>query len=122
MASSLIWFLSMSFPSRIIQLRKQKGLTQQSLADLAQLHVNQIKKYEAGTAQPTLKALIKMAKALHVSIDNLVFGKDERGPDEDLRLQFEALRGFTPEEKQVAKSVLESLILKHDSTRFSQSA
>lgn len=38
------------------------------------------------------------------------------------KLQFEALQKFTPEEKQVAKAVLESLILKHDAQRFSRSA
>lgn len=122
MGSSLTWYLPMSFPSRLIQLRKQKGYTQQSIADLVELHVNQIKKYEAGTAQPTLKALIKLAKALHVSLDDLVFGEGERDPDDELKLQFEALKGFTPEEKQVAKSVLESLILKHDASRFSRPA
>jgi hypothetical protein len=52
----------------------------------------------------------------------LVFDKDGRGPDVELKLQFEALQQFTSEEKVVAKAVLESLILKHDSSRFSRSA
>jgi hypothetical protein len=51
--------------------------------------------------------------------DELIFNKDEHGPDEELRLQFEALTRFTPEEKKIAKAVLESLILKHDANRFS---
>jgi len=50
--------------------------------------------------------------------DALIFDSDERSPDDDLRLQFEALKGFSEDEKQVAKSVLESLILKHDANRF----
>jgi len=33
--------------------------------------------------------------------------------------KFEALTRFAPEEKRVAKAVLESLILKHDANRFS---
>jgi len=56
---------------------------------------------------------------MSITIDSLVFGPEERGPDEALRLQFEAVTRFTPEEKKVAKAVLESLILKHDSNRFS---
>ncbi len=40
----------------------------------------------------------------------------------DLRLQFEALSQFTPEEKAVARIVLESLILKHDASRYSRAA
>ena len=51
-----------------------------------------------------------------------MFDKDERGPDEDLRLHFEAVTRFTPEEKQIAKAVIESLILRHDSARFSRAS
>jgi transcriptional regulator with XRE-family HTH domain len=83
------------------------------LPDAAELHVNQIRRYEAGTAQPTLAALIRLAKVLRVSLDDLVFGEGERGPDEDLRLQFEALAAMSPEEKQVAKAVLEAMIVKN---------
>ncbi len=36
----------------------------------------------------------------------------------ELRLQFEAMRGFSDEEKHIAKTLLESLILKHDASRF----
>ncbi len=40
----------------------------------------------------------------------------------DLRLQFEAITHFSPEEKMVARTVLESLILKHDANRWSTSS
>jgi transcriptional regulator with XRE-family HTH domain len=40
-----LWFLPMSFPARLIQLRKALGLTQQELSEAAQLHVNQILRY-----------------------------------------------------------------------------
>ena len=55
-------------------------------------------RYEAGSAQPTVDALIRLAKVLHVRLDDLVFG-DERGPGEDLALQFEAVSQFTEHEK-----------------------
>ena len=76
-------------------------------------YVNQIKKYEAGTAQPTLKALICLVEALHVSLDDLVFGEEPRGPEERLRLQFEAISQFDEEDKQLTQGLLEGLILKH---------
>jgi len=41
--------------------------------------------------------------------DLLLFGKDDRGPDDDLRLQFEAVSRFDPKEKQVMRSLLEGL-------------
>lgn len=48
----------------------------------------------------------------------LLFGQDQRGPDEDLRWQFEAVSRFDPEEKQVVRPVLEGMILKHEARRW----
>jgi transcriptional regulator with XRE-family HTH domain len=112
-----LWFLPMSFPARLIQLRKALGLTQQELSEATQLHVNQIRRYEAGSAQPTLDALIRLAKVLHVRLDDLVFG-DERGPGDDLALQFEAVSQFTEHEKQTVRELLEGMILKHEARRW----
>lgn len=120
MGCSFRWPLPMDFPVRLIQLRREQALTQQALADAVGIHVNQIRRYEAGAAQPTLEALIKLAKALHVSLDSLVFGSEEaRGPDDDFRLRFEALKDFTPDERRVAQELLDSLILKHTANRLS---
>jgi len=118
METTIIWLLPMEFVKRLIELRKQRGLTQQALADAIELHVNQIKRYEAGTtAQPTLDTLVRLAKELHTTLDDLVFGEDHRGPDDDLRLQFEALSQFDENERMVVKELLESLILKHNTKR-----
>lgn len=110
--------LAMDFPERLVALRKERQLTQPQLAEKVGVHLSQIRRYESGDSQPTLDVIRQLAIALSVSADMLVFEEAERGPDEDLRLQFEAMRQFTPEEKQVAKAVLESLILKHDASRF----
>jgi hypothetical protein len=56
---------------------------------------------------------------LGVTSDQLLFGKNERGPDEELRLQFEAVSQFDAEEKQVVRSLLEGMILKHEARRWS---
>lgn len=119
MSGTVLLVFGMDFPKRVAQFRKDRNLTQQELADKVGVKVLQIRRYEAGTSQPTLDVIKHMAIALGVTTDALIFDSDERSPDEDLRLQFEALKGFSPEEKQVAKSVLESLILKHDANRFS---
>ena len=107
----------MSIQSRIIKLRKEKQLTQQDMADKIGIHVNQIRRYESGATQPSLEALKRIDVAINVTIDWLVFEKDERGPGEDLMLQFEALSQFDEEERKVAKALLESLILKHNAKR-----
>jgi transcriptional regulator with XRE-family HTH domain len=118
MATPLPFELTVKFPERLLALRRAKGYTQQSLADASGIHVQQIKRYETRTAQPSVEALIKLARTLGVSTDELLFDSDERGPSDDLRLQFEALSQFSPEEKKIAKAVIEGLILKHDAQRF----
>ncbi len=117
MSNSIIWLLPMEFIKRLITLRKEQGLTQQSLADSIEIHVNQIKRYEAGTAQPTLETLVRLSKALHTTLDDLVFGEDFRTPNDELKLQFEALSQFDDDERKTVKDVLESLILKHNAKR-----
>jgi transcriptional regulator with XRE-family HTH domain len=112
-------FLAMSFGQRLIALRRERSLTQQGFADATDIHVQQIKRYEAGTSQPSAEALRKIAKCFGVTTDWLLFEDGERGPDEDLRLQFEAMGQLSPEEKGVAKAVLEGLLLKHAARRFS---
>ncbi|MFM0358994.1 helix-turn-helix transcriptional regulator [Paraburkholderia nemoris] len=113
MAFATLWFLPMNFPALLIQVRKSRGLTQQELADAATLHVNQVRRYEAGSAQPTLEALTRLAQTLHVSLDELVFDEDERGPSDDLRLQFEAVSQMPDEDRNIIKALLDGMILKY---------
>lgn len=109
---------ALEFPQQLAALRKQQGLTQQVLAERIGIHVVQLRRYEARCSQPTLDVIRKLATALNVSADLLLFGKDERGPDDELRLQFEAVTRFDPEEKQVVRSLLEGMILKHEARRW----
>ena len=108
----------MSLPSRLIALRKERGLSQQAMAEAIGIHANSWKKYETGQAQPSLEVLRKIAVALHVSTDFLLFEEHERGPRDDLVLQFEAISQLLPKEKSVVKEVLESLIIKYQTRRW----
>ncbi len=114
--------ITMEFPERLAALRKGKSLTQQTLAEKVGVHLTQIQRYESGAVQPTLDVLRRLAIALSVSADMLIFDKDERGPDDDLRLQFEAISRMSKEEKRVIKAVLDGMILKHEAQRWSASA
>jgi transcriptional regulator with XRE-family HTH domain len=119
MGTAIQWLLPMDFSKRLSELRKIRGFTQQALADAITLHVNQIKRYEADTAQPTLETLVRLAKALHVTLDELVFSEETRGPSDEFRMQFEALTRFDDQEKLVAREILDSLILKHTANQLS---
>jgi len=60
-----------------------------------------------------------MAVGLGVVADLLLFAKDERGPDDKLKLQFEAVSRLDPEEKKIIRSLLDSMILRHEAKRWS---
>ncbi len=112
----------MQFPERIVALRKERNLTQQALADKVEVHLTQIQRYESGAVQPTLDVIRRLAIALSVSADMLIFDKDERGPDEDLKLQFEAISRMSKDEKKIIKALLDGMILKHEAQRWSTPA
>lgn len=111
---------AVDFPQRLAGLRKLHSFTQQ-LAGRIGMHVVQLRRYEARTSQPTLDVIRKLSTALQVGADMLLFGKDQRGPDGGLRLQFEAVSRFDAEEKNVIRSLLEGMILKHEARRWSGS-
>ncbi len=108
----------MDFSERLAALRGKKSLTQKALADAVGIHVSQLRRYEAGQSQPTLEVIRKLAVALSVSADLLVFDTDERGPDDDLRLQFEAVGRLDPKEKTLVREVLDSIITRHDARKL----
>jgi transcriptional regulator with XRE-family HTH domain len=112
----------LKFHERLAALRKERGLTQLALAELVGLHISQIRRYESGQSQPTLDAIRKLAVALSVSADMLLFEQGERGPADDLKLQFEAVSRFSDEEKNVVRSLLDSMILTHEARRWATPA
>lgn len=112
------WTTTMSLAERLATRRKELGLTQQSLADRAGIHMMQVHRYESGGSQPSVDALKKLAVALRVSADHLLFDQQERAPADELKLQFEAVARLDPDEKRVVQEVVESLLLKHDAKRW----
>jgi len=108
----------MYFPKRLASLRKERGYTQQVMADQIGIHVSQYKRYESGSSQPTLDVFRKITLALHVSADMLLFEEGERLPNEDLSLQFEAVSKMPEEEKKIVKALLEGMIVKYQTKQL----
>ncbi len=119
MVSSITILSIMSIATRLTQIRKDKSLTQQALADAIGLHVTQIKRYEAGTSQPSLEAIKKIAQTFRVTTDSLIFEEDELAPSEDLALQFNAITNMPTKEREVIKQLLEGMIIKYEAERWS---
>ena len=112
----------MHFPKQLATIRKERGLTQQQMAETIGIHVSQYKRYEAGTSQPTLDVFRKITLALNVSADELLFDKEERGPskNESLRLQFEAVEQLEDKDRAVIMELIDGMLLKHDAKRWMQ--
>ena len=122
MARFVSWLANMTIATRLAEIRKQKGLTQQALADAIGLHVTQVKRYESGASQPSLDALKKIAKTLRVTTDSLVFDEDELEPSSDLALQFQAIAHMPKQQQEVIKQLLEGMIIKYEAERWSSRA
>lgn len=68
---------------KIRELRKERGLNQDQLAELASLNRVTVAKYESGRVEPGAQALSRIADALEVSTDVLL-GRAE-APAETVR-------------------------------------
>lgn len=116
--SQLAWLLSMSFSLRLSKIRKDKKMTQQVMADTIGIHVSQIKRYESGDTQPSLDVLRKIAIALNISADLLLFDEGERDLPNNLQLKFEAVSQMSEEDQKAIQSLIDGMILKHTASQL----
>lgn len=113
----------MAFPDRLVALRRKKGLTQQALSDASGVHVSQLRRYEAGKAEPTLEILRRLARGLAVPGDSLLFDPTERGPQEEtIRMRLEAIDRLDADDRHVIEQVLDGLLVKSGVRRLAASA
>jgi transcriptional regulator with XRE-family HTH domain len=62
------------FGKRLATIRRQKGITQEKLAELVDVHRTYIGFIEAGKRNPSIGNIHKIAKALKVHFSDLVQG------------------------------------------------
>lgn len=60
------------FPARLHRIRKAHKLTALQLAERANVSHSSIQNWEHGRNEPTLHALVSLAKALDTTVDNLL--------------------------------------------------
>ena len=61
-----------AFAQRLRELRKQKGYSQQKLADIANVEQSTIRRIELVQLAPTLDLLISLSRALDLHVRDLV--------------------------------------------------
>ena len=65
----------MEFGNRLYELRKQKGLSQEELANRLDVTRQTISKWELGDSNPDMDKLVQLGELFEISLDELVLGK-----------------------------------------------
>lgn len=73
----------MNIGTRIKELRKQNGLTQEKLADYLCVSYQAVSKWENGISAPDLSLIVPLARLLHVSTDELLGANAEENTCQD---------------------------------------
>jgi transcriptional regulator with XRE-family HTH domain len=115
----------MSFPENLIARRNHQGLTQDQLAGRAGISPRSVASYEAGDTDPTLPALLALAKALNCSTSFLLGETDSplvktpyslhnftcvgKSQSEDIRVVIDDL-GAVQKKNKIAWNALRTII------------
>lgn len=108
----------MGFADRLARIRKERKLGFNELAKMIDIHSTQLRRYEKGESQPTLDVLRKLAVALNVPGDMLLFDEDERQPPADFLMQFEALTQLNPEDKKAVRAMIDGMLIRHQAKKL----
>lgn len=66
----------MALNDKVLQLMKASGLSQKELAAKALITEASLSKYLSGTRTPRIDVIVKLAKALNTSVNDLLEGED----------------------------------------------
>lgn len=67
----------MDFNNRLYTLRKQKGMSQEELANRLNVSRQTISKWEVGDSTPDMERLVALSDLFGISLDELVLGKGQ---------------------------------------------
>lgn len=71
----------MNLPKKLSFLRKEKGLSQENLADEMNVSRQAVSKWESGNVMPSLDNLIYLSKLYGVTIDSLIDDSQDLPPE-----------------------------------------
>jgi len=106
----------MPIGERIKQLRTETGWSQGELADKVGTDARQVSRYENGRITPSLDAAMRLAEALNISLDHLVYDDIPRrplhAPENILGDRLATITELDPDELGVLASVIDGLVTK----------
>lgn len=95
---------------QIRRVRKEKGLTQEKLSELAGITPNYLGEIERGIKTPGTDVLAKLSEALQVSMDYLLRNEVESGKHYIYDELTRKLENLTPKQRKTAVDILEAYI------------
>ena len=106
----------MEFGTHLKTSRTNKGISQEQLAKVAGVHPNHISRYERGLSSPSIEVAAKIAEALEVSLDKLVFGlqanPEEAISDRELIALFKKVQHLSSTQQATVKDFLQAFVFK----------
>lgn len=75
--------MNLTISERLVELRRQRGLSQEALADSLGVSRQAVSKWERAEASPDTDNLIALANLYGISLDALLLGKGELFPTPD---------------------------------------
>jgi len=101
----------MDFGSLVVELRKQKGISQTELAARLGIHKNVLGRYERSEVLPSIEIARKIADILDVSLDYLT-GKTDVEMDKNTRSRILEVSKFEEQDREHVFSVIDAFIAK----------
>lgn len=103
----------MTIAERIRLIRQQKNISQKELAEMAEVNLKSLSRYELGTSVPPADVIKRVADALKVSTDALLSDETITIKDKELLKKFEVIQNMTGETKQALLKLIDLAIRDH---------
>lgn len=116
---NLLIITLMSFGDNLKKIRADKDISQGELAKMIDVHATHISRYERNLTSPTIDVAKKIADALEVSTDSLIYGSDEqivnnKLNDAELLQLFNKVQQLSDEDISSVKAMLKAFVFQKD--------
>lgn len=95
---------------RIREVRLQRGLTQQTLAQKADIGIMYLGEIERGIKMPSLNSFIKIVEALDISADYILRNEISSGMEYICDDIAQKLKPLTPHQRKTAADILDAYL------------
>ena len=111
-----------NFGKNLKQFRSEKGFSQEAFASEIGVHVTNLSKYERSKSIPSLEIAEKMASVLDISLDELVYGRQNEKAriqitDNELLNLFNKTQSLNDDQKKTVVDLLSAFLLKANLTK-----